>query len=91
VLCKGLSIVQGFSPNGDLTNETFKITGLNDYPDHHLYVYNRWGSLVYEATNYQSDWEGTYKDKKLPDGTYFYLLDKGNGDKPVSGYVLIMR
>ncbi len=91
VLCKGLSIVQGFSPNGDFTNETFKITGLNDYPDHHLYVYNRWGSLVYEATNYQSDWEGTYKDKKLPDGTYFYVLDKGNGDKPVSGYVLIMR
>ncbi|MBK8564664.1 MAG: gliding motility-associated C-terminal domain-containing protein [Saprospiraceae bacterium] len=91
VLCEGLSIVQGFSPNGDGSNETFKITGLNDYPDHHLYVYNRWGNLVYEATNYLSDWGGTYKDKLLPDGTYFYVLDKGNGEKPVSGYVLILR
>ncbi len=91
VLCEGLSIVQGFSPNDDGSNETFKITGLNDYPDHHLYVYNRWGNLVYEATNYLSDWEGTYGDKLLPDGTYFYVLDKGNGDKPLSGYVLILR
>ncbi len=91
VLCNGLTFVEGFSPNGDNVNETFKITGLQDYPDHHLYIYNRWGKLVHEATNYLSDWEGTYKDNKLPDGTYFYVFDKGNGEKPRSGFVVILR
>lgn len=91
VLCDGLKFVEAFSPNGDNVNETFKISGLQDYPDHHLYIYNRWGNLVHEAINYLSDWEGTYNGKKLPDGTYFYVFDKGNGEKPSSGYVVILR
>ncbi|MCU0347500.1 MAG: gliding motility-associated C-terminal domain-containing protein [Saprospiraceae bacterium] len=91
IFCSGLSIVEAFSPNGDNKNETFKITGLQNYPGHHLYIYNRWGLLVHEATNYLSDWEGTYKDKILPDGTYFYVLDLGTGDKPETGFVVILR
>lgn len=91
VLCSELSFFEAFSPNGDGKNETFKINGLQNYPNHHLYIYNRWGVLVHEATDYLSDWEGTYKDKKLPDGTYFYVLDLGNGQGVKKGYVVILR
>jgi len=90
VLCSNLQIFQAFSPNGDGKNEAFKINGLQNYPNHHLTIYNRWGELVYETTNYLSNWEGTYKDKKLPDGTYFYLLDLGDGQMK-KGYVVILR
>ncbi len=91
VQCSELEIFNAFSPNEDGTNDLFKITGLQNWPDHRLYVYNRWGNLIFEAQNYQSDWDGIWNGKKVPDGTYYYVLDLGNGKKPVTGYLQIMR
>ncbi|HHM20963.1 MAG TPA: gliding motility-associated C-terminal domain-containing protein, partial [Bacteroidetes bacterium] len=91
ILCDNLEIFNGFSPNDDGKNDFFRIKGLQNYPGHHLFIYNRWGNLVYEATNYQSDWNGTWDGKDLPDGTYFYVLDLANGEKPLNGYVQLRR
>jgi gliding motility-associated-like protein len=91
VQCTGFEVFDGFSPNEDGVNDFFKITGLQNYPNHKLYVYNRWGNLIFEAVNYQSDWDGIWNGRKVPDGTYFYLLDLGDGSKPRSGYIQIMR
>ncbi len=91
VECTGLEVFNAFSPNLDSKNDFFKITGLQNYPNHKLYVYNRWGNLVFEASNYQSDWFGTWEGKDLPDGTYFYVLDLGEGEKPLRGYVQLNR
>ncbi len=35
-----------------------------------LYIFNRWGRIVYKSSDYQNDWDGG----KLPDGVYFYVL-----------------
>ncbi len=91
VACSQLTIFDAFSPNGDGINETFTIYGLSNYPGHVLRIYNRWGNLVYEAVNYQSTWDGTWDGKKLPYGTYFYVLDLNNGEEPLAGYVQLMR
>ena len=40
------------------------------YKRSELYIFNRWGRIVYESNNYQNDWDGS----KLPDGVYFYVL-----------------
>ena len=37
-------------------------------------VYNRYGSKVYESTNYRNQWNGTYNGKALPDATYYYVV-----------------
>jgi gliding motility-associated-like protein len=93
-----LIIPEGFSPNNDGTNDTFQILGLEDYPGNRLSVYNRWGHLVYEAYEYQSDWEGKSQDTMtlgnglLPEGTYFFVLELGDVPiKPVKGYVYLNR
>ncbi|HFA47922.1 MAG TPA: gliding motility-associated C-terminal domain-containing protein [Bacteroidetes bacterium] len=91
VRCDNLEIFNAFSPNNDNDNDFFKIKGLQNFPGHHLYIYSRWGNLVYEATNYQSDWDGTWEGKDLPDGTYFFVLDLGLGEKPDRGFVQIRR
>jgi gliding motility-associated-like protein len=91
VLCSGVEIFDAFSPNGDSYNETFKINGLQEWPNHHLTVFNRWGVIVYESMNYLSDWDGTWKGKQLPDGTYFYILELGDGGETKRGYVVILR
>ncbi len=91
VSCDELRIFNGFSPNNDNKNDFFRINGLQNYPDNKLFVYNRWGNLVFEAVDYQNNWIGDWDGKDLPDGTYFYVLDLGEGDKPLSGYVQIRR
>jgi len=85
-----LFVYNGFSPNNDNINDFFRIRGLENFPEHILYVYNRWGNRVLETTDYQNDWAGTWEGIDLPDGTYFYLLERGDGEK-ISGYVQINR
>ncbi len=92
VICppSSFQIFNAFSPNGDGVNEYFRITGLEQFPDHTLYVFNRWGNSVLEVSNYQNDWNGTWQGFDLPDGTYFYVFDTGEGEVS-SGYVYIGR
>jgi gliding motility-associated-like protein len=92
VLCVDdpIQVHNGFSPNGDGINDTFVITGLEFFDQHHLSIYNRWGSLVFESSSYQNDWEGDWKGSPLPDGTYFYRLEVDFG-RVYSGYIEVMR
>ena len=87
-----LKAYNAISPNGDRDNEFFVIDGLQNYPNNTLLVFNRWGNEVLKAKNYENDWSGTWKDKILPDGTYYYLLrNDDNNEIILSGYVQIQR
>ncbi len=75
-------------------NDVFYIAKIEEFPDNHLWVYNIWGSLVYEATTYRNAWPGTWgADTDLPDGTYYYILEwVDNGTKTVQrGYLEMFR
>jgi len=98
VLCEEVIIFSGFSPNGDGINDNFIISGLDKYPDNHLIVFNRWGNQVYDSTHYRNDWGGTCDGKALPEGTYFYLLELGQGSgdaasggQKLTGYIQLQR
>ena len=66
-----------FTPNNDGINDFFIPINLNQYPNPHVLIFNRWGKLVYENLNYQNDWSGThYKSgQELKEGIYYYLID----------------
>ncbi len=64
-----------FTPNGDGINDKWLISSGNCLLNAQVNVYNRYGSLVYENSNYQNEWDGTYKGKPLPDGTYYYKIE----------------
>ncbi|MBN2756273.1 MAG: gliding motility-associated C-terminal domain-containing protein [Bacteroidales bacterium] len=88
-------VYDGFSPNGDGINDYFIIEGLDKRPNHKVTIINRWGNKVYEASPYLNDWEGTNMfgvslgSDKLPVGTYFYIIDPGNGDPVKKGYIYL--
>jgi len=91
-----LVIPQGFSPNGDGVGDFWTIQGLQNYPDHVLKVFNRWGSEVFSARPYNNEWGGKAQSginagSQLPVGTYFYILDLRNGSEPRKGYVYLQR
>ncbi|MEP7264710.1 MAG: gliding motility-associated C-terminal domain-containing protein, partial [Bacteroidota bacterium] len=97
VLCDTLDVPNGFSPNNDGTNDYFVIDGLSQYPDNTLYIYNRWGNLVYKMHEYDNRWDGTsnvngiYMSRTLPNGTYYYILDLANDQKPLNGFVVLKK
>lgn len=89
VECLDLNPVSGFSPNGDGINDFFTIDGIDRY-ENELRIFNRGGNIVFKQKQYQNDWSGDFDGKNLLNGTYFYLL-KYDGNKKVTGYVVIQR
>lgn len=90
----------GISRNGDHQNPIFHINCIENFPKNKVKIYNRAGTMVYEATGYDN--VETYFDGKsnkglslmgtnLPDGTYFYIIDKMDGSKPVAGYLEVVN
>ncbi len=82
------------TPNNDGVNDKFKIMlkGSNEefflsFPNSTLIVYNRWGTKIYESTNYQNDWDGN----GAADGVYYWTLELEDGDgTQMQGTVTIM-
>lgn len=94
-----LEVYTAVSPNGDGFNDTFRIQGLARYPDNELFIYNRWGVLVFQKKAYHenqnfagiSQGRATISQKsELPEGTYYYVLNI-TGAKERAGYFYINR
>jgi gliding motility-associated-like protein len=66
--------MQAFTPNGDGFNDTWFVTTGNCVKRVTAIVYNRWGSKVFESNDYKNDWDGKYKGRPLPDGTYYFTV-----------------
>ncbi|MEM7036972.1 MAG: gliding motility-associated C-terminal domain-containing protein [Bacteroidota bacterium] len=85
-------IPQIFTPNGDGLHDFFNIPNLDGFPENNMTVMNRWGNEVYSMDGYTGDWNGNSKNgQALPTGTYYYILDLGNGQNPITGSVQITR
>ena len=72
------------------------IQGLPTNGENSITIFNRWGNRVYFHSNYNNAWDGhpniagTLGKDKLPQGTYYYILDiKGSGLKPITGYIVL--
>ena len=88
------------SVNGDNKNDAWIIDCLQNFPENNVKVFNRSGVKVYEADGYNNTTvifrgvgeNGVYfLGDKLPDGTYFYIIDKRNGSKPITGYLELVK
>ena len=79
-----------FTPNGDGHNDYWRITGKVGCSQCQVSIYNRYGQQVYEDNDYSDDWSGTFNGKKLPDGTYYYVVSTEKG-KIYKGAITILR
>jgi len=85
----------GLTPNGDGINDFWEIENAIDYPDILVEVFNRYGQKLFGSRGYSDDkrWDGTYKGKPLPVGTYYFVINVNDsfGTKPITGPVTIVR
>nr|WP_315175613.1 gliding motility-associated C-terminal domain-containing protein [uncultured Flavobacterium sp.] len=90
-----LNVSQAITPNGDGINDTWMIYNSEQYPNLTVRVFNRWGSEVFFAKNYQNDWDGHYKnkDQSLPEtSAYYYQIDiEGKGTIDLQGWIYITK
>jgi len=86
-------IPNAFTPNGDGLNDKFKPYIENvDY--FHLYIFDRWGELIFETQNINEGWDGLYKGRKAMEGSYGWRIDYTNySDEKYKkyGFVILYR
>jgi gliding motility-associated-like protein len=86
-----------FTPNGDGLNDTFGPLPRYDYINrYHLSIYNRWGQMIFETTNINNGWDGTYQGSQCMKGAYVYrIVYEELGQQPLSskveGTVMLVR
>jgi len=71
-----------FSPNGDVLNETWQIEGLSTLNSAIVTIYDRYGKLIKQMTEFDPGWDGSFQGKPLPSTDYWFKLsyvdDDGN-------------
>lgn len=67
-------IPNGFTPNGDGKNDTWQLDLITLFPNNEVEVYNRWGEQLFYSKGYSVPFNGQYKGKDLPVGTYYYVI-----------------
>ena len=87
-----LFIPNAFTPNGDDHNELFLIRGFN-IKIFNIHIFNRWGELMFMSESIDKSWDGTFDNKKVQEGTYYYnvkSLGEDNINIELSGTVNII-
>lgn len=86
-----LGIPNAFSPNGDGVNDTWSIEYLESYPLAVISIYNRYAERIFSSTDHVKSWDGRYKGKQVPAGVYYYMINLHNGQKVLSGSLMVLH
>ena len=82
-----------FTPNGDGRNDVFRIPQDSKIQMEQFSVFDIWGHKVFNTTNRNDGWDGNFKGKVSPIGTYVYII-KGTVDNKkmqLKGTVTLIR
>ncbi len=86
-----IHIPNSFSPNRDGINDTWVIPGLAGYPQAKVFVYDRYGQVVAKWEHSYRPWDGRFNGKDLPLATYYYIVQLRREEKPIAGWLLLIR
>jgi gliding motility-associated-like protein len=85
--------VNVFTPNGDLSNDHFRV-GQMPPELYSLEVYDRWGKLVFQASDPAQSWDGRFEGKDASEGVYYWVARytdcKGTQERK-TGFVELLR
>jgi gliding motility-associated-like protein len=89
-----IKVFTGVTANSDGVNDTWYIENITMFPKNSVSVYSRWGNLVYEEKGYDNTtkfWPKPGEEKNLLASTYFYIIDLGDGSRPLKGWVEYLK
>ena len=78
-----------FTPDADGKNDTWKISGLENYPGSEIKIFDRFGKAVLDKISTSTfEWDGTFNSRKLPTGNYWYVIKVTDG-RLLQGWLLL--
>ena len=91
-------VPNAFTPDGSGVNEVFKpvMEGFDEF-SYTLYIFNRWGEIVFESHNMELGWDGTYsqRDERAQDGVFTWKIEVGlknsSDSKIFIGHVTLLK
>lgn len=89
-------IPNSFTPDGDENNQVwgFKFNGIEE-DGFNMYVFNRWGQVIWESHDVNSYWDGTYNGIPVQQGSYVWKADfdvlNTAERRVISGMVTILK
>lgn len=89
-----VKVYTGISANNDGLNDVLTIDNIEAFPKNTLKIFNRWGIELADVKGYNmstNSWPTKDKLDNLVSSTYFYILDLGNGTKPIKGWVELIK
>ncbi|WKV12688.1 BspA family leucine-rich repeat surface protein [Marivirga harenae] len=94
-LSTDIKVYNVVTPNGDGRHDFLLIDNITEYQNNNVSIFNRLGNRVFEIDNYDNSsriFEGNSNSgEQLLTGNYYYVIDKGNGEKRISGFLIIKR
>lgn len=88
--CGNINMPNTFTPNGDGVNDTWEISGINNDLKTTVTIFNRLGTVVFTSRGYPTPWNGEYQGRKLPMGTYYYIINTSGNKQILSGSITII-
>ncbi|MGZ3931327.1 MAG: PKD domain-containing protein, partial [Bacteroidia bacterium] len=88
-----LYIPNAFTPDGNGKNDIFQPAGIGiDESNYRMYIFDRWGEIIYTSDNFRKGWDGTIKGDKgiAEEGVYVYKIyvkDLEGNDHQYVGHV----
>jgi gliding motility-associated-like protein len=91
---KEIYVPKAFSPNKDGSNDNLspKLVGIRTLT--YFKIYNRWGQLLYQTSNANEGWDGTYRGAKQPMESYVWIAEGIDIDNQIikrTGTFLLIR
>lgn len=80
-----------FTPNGDGWNDTWKIDGLQRFPEACIKIYDRYGKLLILMKPDDNGWDGTYMNKPVTSDDYWYVVELLPTSKLIKGHFTVKR
>ncbi|MFB9078821.1 T9SS type B sorting domain-containing protein [Flavobacterium procerum] len=80
-----------FTPNNDSHNDVWEVTGMENYPQAQVTIFDRYGKLIAELSHYKMTWDGTFNQIPLPASDYWYALKIDNSMPVFRGHFTLKR
>lgn len=87
-----LAIPNYFTPNGDGSNDYWRVPGISgaNYAGSKVYIYDRYGKLITYLNPQDKGWDGTFNGNPLPATDYWYVVSLSDG-RTIKGHFSLLR
>lgn len=80
-----------FTPNGDTFNDLWEVTGMENFPQAQVTIFDRFGKFIAQLTTSKMNWDGTFNNVPLPASDYWYALKIDNTTPVFRGHFSLKR